>query len=114
MDARAIFDESLRLYPPVPAIQRKTLTWTTLGGLTLPADAIVLVGLYNLHQHPAFWPDPEQFCRNVGLMVNVRMPGAPTFRSAQDRVEPEIMVILRPKNGIRMTLQPRHKAVTSA
>lgn len=61
MDARAIFDESLRLYPPVPAIQRKTLTWTTLGGLTLPADAIVLVGLYNLHQHPAFWPDPEQF-----------------------------------------------------
>jgi cytochrome P450 len=33
---------------------------------------------------------------------------------AQEHVEPEIMVTLRPKHGIRMTIQPRHQPVPSA
>ena len=33
---------------------------------------------------------------------------------AQERVEPEVMVTLRPKHGIRMRLQPRHQRVASA
>ena len=33
---------------------------------------------------------------------------------AQEHVEPEIMVTLRPKHGIRMTIQPRHQPVHSA
>ncbi len=140
---RAIFDESLRLYPPVPAIQRKALTPTTLGGFTLPADAIVLVGLYNLHRHPAFWSDPERFmperwldgsrpparCAYLPFGAGPRACVGTHFATvegplllaligrrydpqlAQEHVEPEVMVTLRPKNGIRMTLQPRHKAV---
>ena len=142
---RAIFDESLRLYPPVPAIQRKTLSQTTFGGFTLPANAIVLVGLYNLHRHPAFWPEPEQFlperwldgerpparCAYLPFGAGPRACVGTHFatvegplllaligqrydpRLAQDCVEPEVMVTLRPKNGIRMTLHPRHQAVTS-
>ncbi|HEY5932479.1 MAG TPA: cytochrome P450, partial [Nitrospira sp.] len=58
---RAIFDESLRLYPPAPAVQRKAAASTTVCGLPLQAGALVLVGTYNLHRHPAFWPNPEQF-----------------------------------------------------
>ncbi|GAB1722007.1 MAG: Cytochrome P450 [Nitrospira sp.] len=142
---RAIFDESLRLYPPVPAIQRKTLTQTTLGGLTLPANAIVLVGLYNLHRHPAFWPDPERFrperwldgerpparCAYLPFGAGPRACVGTHFATvegplllaqigrrydpqlAQERVEPEIMVTLRPKHGIRMKLQRRHRPVGS-
>ncbi|ULA58792.1 MAG: Cytochrome P450 [Nitrospira sp.] len=141
---RAIFDESLRLYPPVPAIQRKTLTETTLGGFSLPANAIVLVGLYNLHRHPAFWADPERFlperwldgtrpparCAYLPFGVGPRACVGTHFAAvegplllaligqrydpqlAQESVEPEVMVTLRPKNGIRMTLQRRHQPVT--
>ncbi len=58
---RAIFDESLRLYPPAPAVQRKAATNATVCGLPLPAGALVLVGTYNLHRHPAFWSNPDQF-----------------------------------------------------
>lgn len=58
---RAVFDESLRLYPPAPAVHRKAATGTTVGGLSLPEGAFVLVGTYNLHRHPDFWQNPEQF-----------------------------------------------------
>ena len=143
---RAVFDEALRLYPPVPAIQRKTVTRTTLGGMTLPAGAIILVGLYNMHRHPAFWPDPERFLPERWLNDErtsprrAYMPFGAGPRAcvgthfatmegtlllaligrrydpqlAQERVEPEVMVTLRPKHGIRMTLQPRHQRVASA
>ncbi|MDF0665022.1 MAG: cytochrome P450 [Nitrospira sp.] len=42
-------------------LQRKAATSTTVGGLTLHAGALIMMSTYNLHRHPAFWPDPEQF-----------------------------------------------------
>ncbi len=136
---RALFDESLRLFPPAPAIQRKTLTSTTIGGLTLPPGAIVLIGVHNLHRHPAFWRDPERFlperwldgerpaarCAYLPFGAGPRACVGTHFAAiegplllaligrhydlqlAQQHVEPELMVTLRPKGGIRMTLQPR-------
>jgi cytochrome P450 len=58
---RAVFEESLRLYPPAPAVQRRAVRDTTVGGQPLPAGSIVLVSLWNLHRHPAFWEQPERF-----------------------------------------------------
>jgi cytochrome P450 len=57
----AVFKESLRLYPTAPLVQRKATTPTTVRGVSLPQGAHVLINLYNLHRHPDFWPDPEQF-----------------------------------------------------
>ncbi|MGE0643425.1 MAG: cytochrome P450 [Nitrospira sp.] len=142
---RALFDESLRLYPPAPAVQRKAATRTTVGGVSLPEGAFVLVGTYNLHRHPDFWPDPEQFRPErwlngerpdsryaympfgagprtcVGLhFASVEGPlllaligRRYDLQLAQEKVEPHLMVTLRPKGGIRMTLQPRKIAVAS-
>ncbi|MGE3979136.1 MAG: cytochrome P450 [Nitrospira sp.] len=143
---RAIFDESLRLYPPAPAVQRKAATNVTVGGLPLPTGALVLVGTHNLHRHPAFWTNPDQFLPERWL--NGERPAAryaylpfgagpracvgihfasvegPLLLAligrrydpqlAQETVEPELMVTLRPKGGIRMMLQPRHVPVVSA
>lgn len=136
---RAIFDESLRLYPPAPAVQRKAETNTTVGGLPLPAGALVLVGTYNLHRHPEFWTSPERFmperwlngerpasryaylpfgagpraCVGIhfasveGPLLLALIGRRYDLQLAQETVEPELMVTLRPKGGIRMTLQPR-------
>lgn len=143
--SRAIFDESLRLYPPVPAVQRKAATTTIVGGLPLPEGALVLVGTYNLHRHPDFWRDPEQFLPERWL--NSERPAARyaylpfgagpracvgihfaslegplllaligrryDLQLAQESVEPELMVTLRPKGGIRMMLQPRQVPVVA-
>ena len=137
---RAVFDETLRLYPPAVAIQRKTTMPVAIGDIALPAGAIVLVSVYNLHRHPDYWPDAERFLPERwldGERPEVRYAYLPFGagpracvgtqfatvegplllaligrrydpRLAQERVEPELMVTLRPKGGIRMTLHPRH------
>jgi cytochrome P450 len=142
---RAIFEESLRLYPPAPAVHRKATTHTTVGGVSLPEGAFVLVGTYNLHRHPDFWTNPDQFLPErwldgerprsryaympfgagprscVGLhFASVEGPLLLALISrrydlqlAQDKVEPYLMVTLRPKGGIKMTLKPRHVPVAS-
>lgn len=136
---RAVFDEAVRLFPPVPAVQRKAATSTSIGGFSLPAGAIVLVGIYHLHRHQAFWRDPERFMPERWLdgerpaVRGAYLPFGAGSRAcvgthfatlegplllaligrryqlqlAQEDVEPEIVVTLRPKHGIRMTIQPR-------
>ena len=58
---RTVFEEALRLYPPAPAVQRRAIKDTTVGGRPLPAGSLVVVSLWNLHRHPAFWEQPERF-----------------------------------------------------
>ena len=143
---RAVFDEAVRLFPPVPAVQRKAATSTSIGGFSLPAGAIVLVGIYHLHRHPAFWRDPERFmperwvdgerpaargaylpfgagaraCVGThfatveGPLLLALIGRRYELQLAQEDVEPEIVVTLRPKHGIRMTIQPRHQPLQSA
>ncbi len=143
---RAVFEESLRLYPTAPLVQRKVATPTTVGGLSLPQDARVVVSIYNLHRHPDFWPHPEQFlperwlgtdrpcsryaylpfgagpraCVGLhfasveGLLLLALIGRHYDLRLAQERVEPQFMVTLRPKGGLRMVRQPRITPTVSA
>src|SRR6185437_5943364 len=143
---RAIFDESLRLYPPAPAVQRKAATNVTVGGLPLPAGALVLVGTHNLHRHPAFWTNPDRFlperwldgerpaaryaylpfgagpraCVGIhfasveGPLLLALIGRRYDLQLAQEIVDAELMVTLRPKGGIRMILNPRKVPVESS
>lgn len=58
---RSVFEEALRLYPPAPAVQRRAIKGTTVGGRSLPAGSLVVVSVWNIHRHPAFWEQPERF-----------------------------------------------------
>lgn len=59
--ALQVFEESLRLYPSAPIVPRLALKDTELGGYRVPRGARILVNLYNIHRHPAHWPDAEVF-----------------------------------------------------
>ncbi len=58
---RAVFTESMRLYPPVWIMFRRTLVDHTLGGYDIPAGSTVLVSQWVMHRDPACWPDPDGF-----------------------------------------------------
>lgn len=58
---RAVIDETLRLYPPVPLLARETLGEITIAGRTYRKGTIVLAIPWLLHRSPLFWKDPAVF-----------------------------------------------------
>jgi cytochrome P450 len=58
---KQVVQESMRIYPPVWAIARRSHQCEEFGDYEVPADAYVGVVPYALHRHPGFWPDPERF-----------------------------------------------------
>ncbi|GAC1479153.1 MAG: cytochrome P450 [Gemmatimonadaceae bacterium] len=59
--ARQLFEEAMRLYPPVWRISRFAREKDRLGEYVVPAGSVVVVSPYLIHHDPAHWPDPERF-----------------------------------------------------
>ncbi|MBI1376333.1 MAG: cytochrome P450 [Frankiales bacterium] len=57
----AVLDEALRLYPPAWLVTRRSTAPDVLGGVEVPAGALVVVSPWLVHRDPAHWPDPERF-----------------------------------------------------
>ena len=58
---RAVVDEVLRLYPPVWLLPRRAREDDVIDGYAIPARSDVLVCLYTLQRHPAYWDDADAF-----------------------------------------------------
>jgi len=59
--ARAVIDETLRLYPPAWLITRKSLAPDVLGEHDVPGGALIILSPWLLHRHPSVWPEPNRF-----------------------------------------------------
>jgi len=58
---RAILDETMRLYPPVPILSRQALKDDEIRGKKVPAGSLVLVVPWLIQRHKKFWKDPDSF-----------------------------------------------------
>lgn len=58
---RSLFAESMRLFPPVPAVGRRAERSVLIGGRKIPKGSIVEFCPRLLHRDPRFFPDPERF-----------------------------------------------------
>lgn len=56
-----VVDESMRLFPPVPVLLRKTLADTSIQGHYVPKDTIVVVAPLLNHHMPSLWSAPHTF-----------------------------------------------------
>jgi len=68
---RAIIEETLRLYPPVPLLSRQARGPDKLGKLDIRSGDIMLVVPWLLHRHELYWDGPNAFRPERFL------PGAP-------------------------------------
>jgi cytochrome P450 len=59
--ATAIFEESMRLYPPAWGMPRETITDDVVLGYPIPAKSTIVLSQLIAHRHPAFWHDPDTF-----------------------------------------------------
>ena len=55
------FDETLRLFPPVPYAARQSLRDCTLAGFEIPADMPIAPAALVTHRLPEFWSSPDRF-----------------------------------------------------
>ncbi|MDQ8149235.1 MAG: cytochrome P450, partial [Gemmatimonadota bacterium] len=58
---KAVFKETMRLYPPITFLPRVAAEETTLGGRRVRRGTMVLVAPWTIHRHRALWTDPELF-----------------------------------------------------
>lgn len=58
---RMVFEEAMRLYPPVWTLSRVALADDEIDGLSIAAGTTIMLCPYAVHRHPSFWTDPEAF-----------------------------------------------------
>ncbi|MGZ5050048.1 MAG: cytochrome P450 [Methylobacter sp.] len=58
---KAVLNESMRYYPPAAVLMRRIAKDTELEGYALKQGRLAIFSIYNIHHHPDFWPQPEQF-----------------------------------------------------
>uniref|UniRef100_A0AAZ3PD29 unspecific monooxygenase n=1 Tax=Oncorhynchus tshawytscha TaxID=74940 RepID=A0AAZ3PD29_ONCTS len=56
-----VLNESLRLYPIAPRLERVAKKTVEINGIVIPKDCVVLVPTWTLHRDPEIWSDPEEF-----------------------------------------------------
>jgi cytochrome P450 len=58
---RAILDETMRLYPPVPVLSRQAVCDSEIRRRKVKAGSLVLVVPWLLHRHKRLWDAPDAF-----------------------------------------------------
>ena len=59
--ATMVLKETMRLYPPAPAVGRRTAEGDVIDGWEIPPGSDVVLSAWTTHRHPAFWAEPERF-----------------------------------------------------
>ncbi|MFD1796287.1 cytochrome P450 [Paracoccus aurantiacus] len=59
--SRAVFRETLRLYPPVPMMVRETTRAEKFRDRNVPKGAQIVLSPWHLHRHERLWDNPDGF-----------------------------------------------------
>jgi cytochrome P450 len=134
---RRVLEEGMRLYPPAWAVTRSVVADDEVDGFFIPAGSMAIVSPYVTHRDPSLWPNPEGFdpdrfagdppryayypfgggphlCIGAGFaMMEAQIVLATLAQHfhldlvPNHPLDPEPMVTLRPRHGIKMSLLPR-------
>jgi cytochrome P450 len=58
---KAVMEETMRLFPPVPFLSRQAIAEDRIGRIKIPKGSLVMVAPYVLHRHKTLWQEPGAF-----------------------------------------------------
>lgn len=58
---RAIYDETLRLFPPIPTVARTAQQDDVIRGHRIPKGGCVVMASWITHRDARWWPEPDRF-----------------------------------------------------
>jgi cytochrome P450 len=58
---RAVLNEAMRIRPPAGILIRRVNQDTEIDGYAFKAGSLAIFSIYNIHHHPDYWQQPEQF-----------------------------------------------------
>jgi cytochrome P450 len=58
---RMVFDESMRIYPPVWRLMRRAIKDFDIDGITIPAGSYVILSQWLMHHDSRYFPEPQRF-----------------------------------------------------
>jgi cytochrome P450 len=58
---KQVLKESMRLYPPAPALLRQPIVDTELAGVPIKSGTSVAIPIYAIQRHRRYWSDPDRF-----------------------------------------------------
>ncbi|KAA2262618.1 cytochrome P450 [Solihabitans fulvus] len=121
---RLVYQESLRLYPPVWTMSRSPIEHDVIGGHRIPRGSQVFLSPYLVHRHPEFWDNPEGFqperFAKQGPAQRPRYSYLPFSRGPRLCPGSGIalleapLVIARILQSYRLSLQPGHLCVPTS
>jgi cytochrome P450 len=56
-----VIKETLRLFPPAPAVPRETMEDTNIGGYDIPKGTRLFISVWSVHQNEEWYPEPTVF-----------------------------------------------------
>ena len=59
--AKAVMEETMRLFPPVPFLSRQALRDDRIGRVKIPRNSTVIIAPYVLGRHTKLWEAPDAF-----------------------------------------------------
>ncbi|KAG8176930.1 hypothetical protein JTE90_018713 [Oedothorax gibbosus] len=59
-----VISETLRMYPPLPRLDRTADAEYTIGGITVKKGMLVTIPIFGMHRDPKLYPDPDRFDPN--------------------------------------------------
>jgi len=74
---KQVMNESMRLYPPVPAIGRYVIKEDGTNGYLFKAGSSTVINITGLHRHAAYWDKPSEFI--PGRFKNFEVKGDNRF-----------------------------------
>ncbi|MGJ3260960.1 MAG: cytochrome P450 [Rhodospirillales bacterium] len=57
----AVYEETLRLYPPIVQVGRESIDNDELSGYALPKGSTIIISFFGLHRSPDLWDRPDTF-----------------------------------------------------